>query len=390
MSVIPGMEVLLSDRIDLLAGKKVGVLCNPTAVDRKLHHIIDLLWGDPRVELTTILGPQHGARGETQDNMIEWQSYVDEVTGLPVYSLYSETRKPTPEMLAEIEVLVFDVQDVGARYYTFIYTMALAMQACREEEIEMVVLDRPNPINGETIEGPVLDPGMSSFVGMYPLPLRHGMTVGELAGYFNQEMAIGCRLSIVPMEGWNRSMYFDETGLPWVLPSPNIPTLDSALVYPGMCLFEGTNLSEGRGTTRPFEISGAPWVRPRQLIRALGKEPLAGVSLRACHTIPTFHKWQDQIVGGVQIHVTDRTLFQPVRTALALLKAYRALDVERFCWKAPPYEYEYENLPFDILCGQARIREQIERDTSLSQIEEEWQPGLEDFRNTRSRYLLYP
>ena len=389
MTVIPGLEILLSDQIDLLGGKKVGVICNPTSVDRHFNHIIDLFWSDHRVNLTTIFGPQHGARGETQDNMIEWESYTDDVTGLPVYSLYSENRKPTTEMLAEVDILVFDIQDVGARYYTFIYTMALAMKACREQHIEMLVLDRPNPINGEVLEGPVLDPRLSSFVGMYPLPLRHGMTIGELANYFNQELRIGCDLSIVQMKGWKRHMYFEETNLPWVLPSPNIPTVDTALVYSGMCLFEGTNLSEGRGTTRPFEITGAPWIRPEEIIRDLRENPLEGVHFRGCHVIPTFHKWHNKLIGGVQIHITDRKLYKPVRTALSLLKSYRSVDVGRFRWKEPPYEYEYEKLPFDILCGDPEIRSKIEQNTPIDKIELEWLPSLEKFQKTRRQYLLY-
>ena len=241
MNVIPGLEILLGDRLDLLRGKRIGILCNPTSVDRRLHHIVDLLGEHPEITVTTLMGPQHGARGETQDNMIESQDYRDPVTDLPVYSLYSDTRKPTAEMLDEIDALVIDLQDVGARIYTYVYTMVLAMEACRAADVEVIVLDRPNPINGVDVEGPVLEPAFSSFIGLYPLPIRHGLTIGELARYFNQEMGIGCRLQVVPMSGWQRHMFFPDTGLPWVIPSPNLPTQDTALVYPGMVLFEGTN-----------------------------------------------------------------------------------------------------------------------------------------------------
>jgi uncharacterized protein YbbC (DUF1343 family) len=321
--------------------------------------------------------------------MIEWEDYRDAVTALPVYSLYGRLRKPSPEMLRDLDVLIFDVQDVGARYYTFVYTMALAMEACGEAGIRLVVLDRPNPVNGVDLEGPVLDPAFRSFVGLFPLPLRHGMTVGELALYFKGECGVSCSLEVVPMQGWEREMYFDATALPWIMPSPNMPTLDTAVVYPGMCLFEGTNVSEGRGTTRPFEISGAPWVDPHRLVTDLAKLELTGTIFRPLHYIPTFHKWADTMIGGVQIHVTDRSRFRPVRTAIALLAAYREQGAGRFRWNAPPYEYEYEKLPIDILFGNAVIRRQIEAGMELEHIESAWQKDLEAFRAVRGRYLLY-
>ena len=389
MTVIPGLQVLLDERLELLRGKRIGILSNPASVDRKLRHVVDLLWGHRQVRVTTLMGPQHGARGETQDNMIEWQDYRDPLTDLPVYSLYSKTRKPTPEMLRDMDALVIDLQDVGARIYTFIYTTALAMEACRDADVEVIVLDRPNPISGSRVEGPVLEPEYSSFVGLYPLPLRHGMTIAELAGYFNRQMGIGCRLQVVPMRGWQRHMFFDQTGLPWVFPSPNIPTPESALVYPGSVIMEGTNLSEGRGTTRPFEVSGAPWIRPELLLSALQDLEPDSVRFRPFSTIPTFHKWQGEMIGGVQIHVTERRRFNPVRTGLGLLMAYRALDAERFRWLDPPYEYEFEKLPFDILCGTDSIRRQIENGRDLETIESSWQPGLEEFKQVRKDYLLY-
>lgn len=375
--------------MDLLSGKKAGVVAHPSSIDSRFNHIVDLLFDHPAVQIEALFGPQHGIRGETQDNMIEWQDFQDNKTGLPVYSLYGEHRQPTPEMLAGLDVLLFDLQDVGARYYTFIYTMAFSMVACREMDLEFIVLDRPNPINGIDIEGPVLGLGYRSFVGLYPLPIRHGMTVGELALYFNQEMEIGCRLEVVKMQGWDRKSYFNETGLPWVLPSPNIPTLESAVVYPGVCLLEGTNVSEGRGTTRPFEFSGAPWIDPHQLARKLETLSLPGAFFRPVHFIPTFHKWSDKLIGGVQIHLLNRNLYRPFRTGLALTMLYRRLSDGEFQWKDPPYEYEYELLPFDILCGTNRIREQIEDGASLDEIESSWIPELEEFRRCRRQYLLY-
>lgn len=389
MRVKTGLEVLLSERPRLLDGRKVGVIANPGSVDSQFGHIVDLFFRHAEIDLTTILGPQHGARGETQDNMIEWEDYRDAATGLPVFSLYGRSRKPEPGMLEEVDTLVFDVQDVGARYYTFNYTMALAMQACAELGKTFVVLDRPNPIGGVELEGPLLDPGFASFVGLYPLPIRHGMTVAELASYFNEDCGIGCRLETVPMQGWRREMHFDKTGLPWVPPSPNIPTLDSALVYPGLCLLEGTNVSEGRGTTRPFEFSGAPWADADRIARTLNSMKLPGAVFRPAHFIPTFHKWADQMVGGVQIHVVDRRLFRPFRTGLAILQAYRDAGPDHFRWIDPPYEYEREKLPIDILCGTDRVRQALEEGRSVEEIELLWGEELQDFKRTRRRFLLY-
>jgi uncharacterized protein YbbC (DUF1343 family) len=292
-------------------------------------------------------------------------------------------------MLNGVDVLVFDLQDVGARYYTYIQTLALVMKACREQGKSLVVLDRPNPINGVDTEGTVLDPDFSSFVGLYPLAIRHGLTVGELALYLNLEFQIDCRLEIVKMQGWTRDMFFSETQLPWVLPSPNMPTLETALVYPGMCLLEGTNVSEGRGTTRPFELSGAPWITPARMVEQLDRMDLPGVVFRPVHFTPTFHKWAGERIGGVQIHVSDRAAFRPVLTGLALLTLYRQMGEDRFAWKSPPYEYEEEKLPIDILCGTDRIRHLIEAGAGLDELEGSWRTELEEFREVRQKYLLY-
>ena len=271
-----GLEVLLDSDLGLLDGARVGLIVNPASVDSRLEHAADLFFREKRIKLAALFGPQHGIRGETQDNMIEWQTFRDARTGLPVFSLYGETRKPTPEMLSDVDVLVFDVQDVGTRVYTFIYTMALAMQAARDSGKRFVVFDRPNPINGIQIEGNLLETEFASFVGMYPIPMRHGLTVAELALMFNQAFGIGCDLEVVKMQGWRRAMWFEQTRLPWVLPSPNMPTVDTAVVYPGMVMFEGTMVSEGRGTTRPFEIIGAPYIEPRRLVERLSEIGLPG------------------------------------------------------------------------------------------------------------------
>ena len=384
-----GLEVLLDSRLDLLDGQRVGLIVHPASINSRFEHAADLFYDHPRIRLTALFGPQHGIRGETQDNMIEWQSFRDSRTGLPAYSLYGETRQPTAEMLGDVDVLVFDVQDVGTRVYTFIYTMALGMRAAREAGKRFVVLDRPNPINGLQIEGNLLEAPYASFVGMYPLPMRHGMTVGELALMFNQEFGVGCDLEVVKMEGWRRAMWFDETRRPWVLPSPNIPTPDTATVYPGMVMIEGTSVSEGRGTTRPFEIVGAPHVEPRRLVERLGEEGLPGCVFRPLHFEPTFHKFKGERCGGLQLHVTDRATFKPVLAGVAITAAIRGLDPERFAWKAPPYEYVHDRLPFDVINGGAAIREMIEAGRPPRNIEASWQAGLEDFAARRRPYLLY-
>ncbi|MEN3336199.1 MAG: hypothetical protein V7641_5564 [Blastocatellia bacterium] len=380
---------MLEARLDLLDGQRVGLIVHPASINSRFEHAADMFFDNPRIQLTALFGPQHGIRGETQDNMIEWQTFRDSQTGLPAYSLYGETRKPQPEMLNDVDALVFDVQDVGTRVYTFIYTMALAMQAARECGKRFIVLDRPNPINGNQIEGNLLEAGFASFVGLYPIPMRHGMTVAELALMFNQAFGIGCDLEVVKMQGWRRTMWFEETGLPWVLPSPNMPTVDTATVYPGMVMFEGTTVSEGRGTTRPFEIIGAPFIEPRRLVKRLNEERLPGCIFRPLDFEPTFHKFKGERCGGLQLHVSDRETFKPVITGIAITAAIRELYPDRFAWKAPPYEYVYDKLPFDVINGSAGIREMIEAGQSLSDIEASWHAGLEDFATRRKPYQLY-
>jgi uncharacterized protein YbbC (DUF1343 family) len=384
-----GLDVLCDSRLDLLDGSRVGLIVNPASINPRFEHAADLFQQHPRINLTALFGPQHGIRGETQDNMIEWQSFRDMRTGVPAYSLYGETRKPTSEMLAGVDVLVFDVQDVGTRIYTFVYTMALAMEAARECGKRFIVLDRPNPIGGVKIEGNVLEPAFQSFVGMFPIPMRHGMTVGELALMFNRHFGIGCELDVVKMDGWRRSMWYEDTGLPWVLPSPNIPTIDTTVVYPGSVIFEGTNVSEGRGTTRPFEILGAPYIDPDELMAELKKEQLPGIVFRPLHFQPTFHKHSGKVCGGIQIHVTDRGLFKPVITGVAVIGAIHRLYPEHCEWNQPPYEYVYDKLPFDVINGSSRLREQIEAGTPVPQIEESWREDVNEFVERRKEYLSY-
>lgn len=370
-------------------GLKAGLLIHPASVNKKLIHTKDILLKSKKVKVTAFFGPQHGIFGNTQDNMIEWEGFVDKDTGIPVYSLYGKTRKPNAEMLKDIEVLIIDLQDVGARYYTFIWTMALCMEACEEKGIPVIVLDRVNPIGGHLTEGPVLKPEFSSFVGLHPLPVRHGMTIGELALYFKDKFYPKLDLTVIPLKGWRRNQWFDETGLPWVMPSPNMPTLHTATVYPGMCLFEGTILSEGRGTTRPFEIFGAPFIEPEELVKKLKDFRLKGVVFRPLYFTPTFNKFSGELCGGAQIHVTDREKFKPFKTAVAILLAIHELYPEVKLWRQPPYEYEFEKLPFDILAGSDRLRMDIEIGKPLKEMEELWNREVSAFEKVRSRYLLY-
>jgi uncharacterized protein YbbC (DUF1343 family) len=386
--VVIGLERLLGDHSDSIQGKRLGLIANPTTVDTHLRHGIDLLHGHPETELMVVFGPEHGLRGSAQDQ-VKVGDRVDERTGLPVRSLYGPNRRPTTDMVAGLDAIVYDVQDIGSRYYTFIWTMAHAMEACAREGLEMIVADRPNPIGGELVEGAPIEKGFRSFVGLYPIPQRHGMTAGELARLFNEEFDIGCRLTVVPIKGWHRSQWYDQTGLPWILPSPNMPTLDTATVYPGMCLIEGTNLSEGRGTTRPFELMGAPWIEPYRLVSELEKENLPGVRFRAQWFRPTFHKFAGEICSGIQQHVMDRQVYRPLLTGVAILRAVHRLWPDRFQWRPPPYEYETERSAIDILAGNDRLRKQIEKQVPVSEIESSWKEDLAEFDRIRKRYLIY-
>ena len=386
--VATGLERLFDAHLACLRRQRVGLIANQTSVDPWLRHAIDRLNEATEGELVMLFGPEHGIAGHAQD-LIEVADGTDPGSGIPVRSLYGDARVPTREMLEGIDALVFDIQDVGSRYYTFIWTMAHAMEACARDGKKMIVLDRPNPIGGLHVEGNLIEKSHFSFVGLYPIANRHGMTVGELAQLFNVEYGIECDLTIIPMKGWTRSQWFDQTGLPWVMPSPNMPTLDTALVYPGGCLFEGTNLSEGRGTTRPFELMGAPWVDPHRLIAELEKEDLPGVCLRPATFQPSFQKFAGQFCGGLQQHVVDRESYRPVRTGLAVLKVMRRLWPREFKWRPPPYEYEMKRLAIDVLAGNSRIREQIDADVPLAEIETGWQEDLARFQEIRARYLLY-
>jgi uncharacterized protein YbbC (DUF1343 family) len=400
--------VLAAARPRWLRGKRVGLLMHPASIDTRLVSAFDVvrkLCGD---RLRALFGPQHGFAGEKQDNMIESGHGTDAALGIPIYSLYSETRAPTPAMLADIDVLLVDLQDVGTRVYTFEWTTALALEACAAAGKEVVILDRPNPIGGETLEGNLIRPGYTSFVGLYPVPMRHALTLGELAALVNARLGgderaapsrrtdgVGlhcpgrCALTVVPMQGWKRRMTFADTGLPWVLPSPNMPTTDTAAVYPGQVLLEGTNVSEGRGTTRPFEIFGAPWIDLRRIRNRFDRRRLPGIVLRDHPFEPTFHKWAGQLCRGFQLHVTDRARYLPYLTTLALLQDIVAEHRDAFAWKPPPYEYVTDRLPIDVLTGDPAVREAIESGASLTKLAATWRREIEAFRRESLAFRLY-
>ncbi len=503
-----GIEVLFDEKLNLISGKRIALVVNPASIDSHFIHtvdkfsrqktdsltpkkklnntrlkikqnIIDKKWQSlthkkilnfrlsnirqkgAKYQLTALFGPQHGIRGETQDNMIEWEGYTEPNLKIPVYSLYSKTRIPTKEMLENVDTIIIDLPDAGTRVYTFIWTMLYILESAKKYGKEVIICDRPNPIGGTEIEGNILDSAFTSFVGRYSMPMRHGMTIGELALLFNEQMKINSDLKVIRMKGWKREYWFDQTGLPWIMPSPNMPTLDTATVYPGSVIFEGTNVSEGRGTTRPFEIIGAPFICPDILCEKLNKylkRPqktqyniflpinhrsiihnrnyfIDGVFFRPIYFQPTFHKWSNKLCGGIQIHVLDRTKFKPYFTAVLILKEIYNLYAEKsttvkipkraskattsqltvkpsknqsqttynelqnlprnsqnsnsFQWKQPPYEYEFERLPIDLITGTDMIRKMIENNTPLKKFIEIFEDDEEKFRKERKDYLIY-
>ena len=358
---------------DWIQGKRVGLITNSSGVNSGLETTMDLLVQHPDVQLVALFAPEHGLLGQAQ-------AEESVATYGNVYSLYGETQAPTAEMLKDVEVLLYDIQDVGVRFYTYISTMFLSMKAATEQGIPFIVLDRPNPIDGSRVEGPVLKPGYESFVGIYALPLRYGMTAGELARMLNQETDLGCDLKVVPLEGWNRQQWYDQTGLEWISPSPNMPTLSTATVYPGLCLIEGTNLSEGRGTTRPFEHIGAPWLKSRELVERLNGLQLPGVRFRQQAFTPTFSKYQDEPSQGIQVHVLDRNSYDPLGNLLHLLTEVRKLH---------PDQLEFNSAFFDRLMGNSSVREALIQGRPVEEIVEQWQPDLQEFKQAREQYLLY-
>ena len=385
-----GIDSFLSDPPPDLLNKHWGLLSNQASVNREGHYSKDLLWGKFQNNLKCLFSPQHGFWGTEQDNMVETQDSLDAATGLPLYSLYSATRRPLPWMMEAMDVLLIDLQDIGSRVYTFITTMAYCIQECARQGKSVVVLDRPNPIGGRILEGNILQDSLLSFVGVYALPMRHGLTMGEMALLLNQEMKIQANLRVVPLEGWNRETFFDRCGFPWIMPSPNMPNLSTALVYPGQVLWEGTNISEGRGTTRPFELFGAPFINPLEVRTSLRGYPLPGVRLIDVAFRPTFQKWQGRECRGFFLWVYDPAVFKPFYTTMTLMQSLRSLYPEEFKWKDPPYEYETRHLPIDLLIGDQSIRQALEEGVPPEKLENSWREGLMAFSLLREKYQLYP
>jgi uncharacterized protein YbbC (DUF1343 family) len=403
--VKPGIEVFLEHHKDIVKGKRVGLITNPSGVDSRLNSTADLFFKDPDIQLVVLYGPEHGVRGNAQAGEYV-PFYIDEKYDLPVFSLYGQSRKPEPGMLRdideymrsfdtedtgkapeasmveELDVMVFDIQDIGTRIYTYIATMAYCMQACAENEIDFIVLDRPNPINGVSMEGPLLDyPEYSTFVGLYPIPIRHGMTAGELALLFNESfLEKKAELTVIPMEGWTRDLWYDETSLPWVIPSPNMPALATAAVYPGQVFIEGTNVSEGRGTTKPFELYGAPWIDGHELTRTLNSLDLSGVMFREAWFTPIFSKFQGELCGGAQLHVIDREMFKPFETSLFIIKTIMDSYPDRF---------EFHERYFDRIMGMSKIREELMKGISIADIMKGYKKDLDGFAELRKKFLLY-
>jgi len=385
-----GLENLIDTPPDLITDQRLGLLCNPASVDSKLQHARHVIHDLVGERLTALYAPQHGFYAEKQDNMIESAHRSDPTLGLPIFSLYGDTRIPTEEMLAPIDILLVDLQDVGTRVYTFIYTLSYCMEACARLDKKVIVLDRPNPIGGVLIEGNCLGSEYRSFVGRYPIPMRHGLTIGEIARLFNEDFGIGCDLSVIPMLGWSRAMRFEETGLPWVAPSPNLPTPRSVLVYPGQVIWEGTNVSEGRGTTQPFELFGAPYLDPEAVLEQMTAADLEGVVLRPVEFEPTAQKWAGHRCRGFQLHVSDPAAYRPYRTSLRLLQIIGALYPNDFRWKQPPYEYEYEKRPIDLILGDRQLRRMLGEGVSFADLEKRWASGLSAYRRQIEKIQIYP
>jgi uncharacterized protein YbbC (DUF1343 family) len=387
--VSTGLDRIREGEWKRLKRYKLGLLANQASLDSKLNTAREVIERHLPGQLGALFGPQHGYGGEDQDNMVETVHSSDEVLNIPVYSLYAETREPLDYMLNGLDVLIIDLQDVGTRVYTFASTMLNCLRVAAKCGKKVLVLDRPNPLGGEVVEGNLLKPELYSFVGRYSLPMRHGLTMGEMARVFDHEYELDCDLEILPMYGWRREMLWKETGLRWIMPSPNIPLVDTALVYPGQVIWEGTNLSEGRGTCRPFEIFGAPWLDPDLMKQRLDPVAAIGCYLQEYTFRPTFHKWDGEICRGFMIHVLDPHIFRPYSTSVALMKTVIDIYGSRFEWKKPPYEYEYKKRPIDLILGDSSVRRDLESGASLSHIMDKWSIELESFIRWRRPYLLY-
>lgn len=383
-----GLDSLWDNPPKCLKGRRLGLLGNPASITSQFTHAKDVISQLFPGQLSALFSPQHGFFAEKQDNMIESGHFRDPDLNIPVFSLYSETRIPTPDMFDNIDVLVIDIQDVGTRVYTFIYTISYCLETAAALGKSVVILDRPNPVGGLQVEGNILEEEYSSFVGRYPIPMRHGMTVGEIAAFFNTTQNINCDLTVIPMQGWTRDMYWQDTGLVWIPPSPNLPTPLSTMIYPGQVILEGTNLSEGRGTTLPFEQFGAPFVDIHTLKQRV-QDRLKGIVLRPLCFQPTSGKWQNQMCKGFHIHITDRKAYKPYLASLIVLQEIIRAHPNEFAFKAPPYEYEFERLPMDLILGSRNLRKNLEEMNDLLELEKTWQVDLQGFKQASQPFYIY-
>ncbi|MFA5902403.1 MAG: DUF1343 domain-containing protein [Desulfobacula sp.] len=386
--VITGLECLIEKPVDYLRKKRLGLLSNPASIHSQFRHAKDLIHTFFPGQIKAFFSPQHGFYAEKQDNMIESRHFMEPGLNIPVFSLYNDTRIPTKEMFDELDVLLIDIQDVGTRVYTFIYTISYCLETAKKYNKPVVILDRPNPIGGLQIEGNILSKDCSSFVGRFPIPMRHGLTVGEISQFFNQECGIEADLTIIPMKNWKRHMYWQDTGLPWVSPSPNLPTPQSCMVYPGQVIFEGTNISEGRGTALPFEQFGAPFIDIEK-IKSEADKMIKGAILRPVHFEPTSGKWQGQVCKGFQIHVTSKEEYNSYLSSLILMQLILKYHPHKFKFKEPPYEYEFERLPMDLILGSKILREKITGFEDLIQLSDRWKDELDQFKSVSRKYHLY-
>ena len=383
-----GVENLITNPPEYLKSKRLGLLSNPASVDSKLNHASRLIHKHFPGQLKALFSPQHGFYAEKQDNMIESDHMMDPELKIPVYSLYSSTRIPTPKMFDKIDVLLIDLQDIGTRVYTFIYSVSYCLEMAARMKKRVVILDRPNPIGGTQIEGNILSEEYSSFVGRFPIPMRHGMTIAEISQFFNKAFNLGCDLDTIPMLNWERKMYWHATGLAWIPPSPNLPTVSSCMVYPGQVIFEGTNISEGRGTALPFEQFGAPFIDIRK-IKSEADTLINGADLRPVNFEPTSGKWQKSICRGFQIHISDRKTFRPFLSSLILMQLIIKYHKNKFEFKPPPYEYEYQKMPMDLILGSSRLRTKVTNLDDLTRISDQWEPELKKFKSLSGKYYLY-
>ena len=383
-----GLEKLITDPPEHLKGMRLGLLSNPASVDRSFNHASRLIHDFFPGQLKVLFSPQHGFYAEKQDNMIESNHFLEPELNIPVYSLYNDTRIPTKEMFDQIDVLLVDIQDVGTRVYTFIYTVSYCLEVAAKLDKQVIILDRPNPIGGTQVEGNILLKEFASFVGRFPIPMRHGLTIGEILQFFNQEFHIGCDLTIIPMTGWKRDLYWQDTQLPWISPSPNLPTPQSCMVYPGQVIFEGTNISEGRGTTLPFEQFGAPFLDTIK-IKAAADKMIKGACLRPVNFEPTSGKWQGTVCKGFQIHIISKEEFNPYLSSLILIQLIIKYHEDEFNFTEPPYEYELEKIPIDLILGSQTIRKKLTTLEDLTLLPDQWSQELATFKSISRKYHLY-